>query len=233
MFPYRNYKKRMAVKITIIHVIACSTVVSIGILLMYWKIRSLERQLSLAQETACKALDLVEQVTSKGIDSASDAKAVSSPNAPSTPKPVPTCESREGEVSRSVVVNDPDTDTLSVSSEEIEEVLKSIATETCVVPEAPVVKPAEPSQPAKDVVSASTPVPPKENPETNVESESDEESEKASEADFSLSFSKGGDAESNFKKQTADQLRAYLKSKNQSTKGSKAELVQRALSLSC
>lgn len=203
----------MAVKLTLVHVIAVSTVVTVGFLLMYWKMRGLERSVALAQASASQALALAQEAQARlqteGVCEEGAAAACSAESS---------SNSRDAELVRSVVTEESAEDGMSVCSADVDEVLRSM----CSVP-----------SPGSATSSVEAPTQ-EEQPPAPEESEVAVPSSRASHEDeFTLSFAQKGESiEDELRKKTLEELRALLKSMNLSAKGNKAELIARALSAS-
>lgn len=210
----------MAVKLTLVHVIAVSTVVTVGFLLMYWKMRGLERSVALAQASAQQALALAQdahaRLQTEGAATCEEGAACSASSS-----------SRDAELVRSVVTEEPSSaeDEMSVCSADVDEVLRSMS-EGGSMP--------SPGSAASSSVEASSPAQEAaEEPHDAVPEDAVPASRGSHEDEFTLSFAQKGESiEDELRKKTLEELRALLKSMNLSTKGNKADLIARALSAS-
>ena len=214
----------MAVKLTLVHVIAVSTVVTVGFLLMYWKMRGLERSVAQAQASAQQALALAQEAHARLQTEGASCEAEAEAGASNS--------SRDAELVRSVVTEDPCAaeDGMSVCSADVDEVLRSLSS-GCVP------SPGSAASSEAEALSLS----PSPSPEAELSPPEDAEdaevavpsSRGAHEDEFTLSFAQKGESiEDELRKKTLEELRALLKSMNLSAKGNKAELIARALSAS-
>lgn len=228
----------MAIKITLVHVVALSTVVTVGFLLMYWKMRSLERQVALAQSSATKALALAQESQSSAKSASVPASAAPHAAVPAAPPSgEPSNLSREAEKDREITDS---CDAESVSSENVEEVMRLLrdAEHASRTPESvdgfclhfgdksPVFNAeadgeaeAETEKKAEDVVRDSVPaLSPSPVPESESHESDDSELPPITEEEL--------------RKKNLDELKNLLKNLNLSTKGNKGDLIQRLLAFS-
>jgi SAP domain len=187
-------------KITVVHLVAISTAVSVGLLWFYWRLNKVERQVC----TLNNQLKALEQAKSCAPEPWNMMRMEDVLGQCMPPQEVEQEQEQEQEVQNV----QPVTDTQSVNSEDVREILNNLSQDEAVVAPAPTTDDAKSTNATETDYELTIGVKSQDN--TNYES-------------WILT-------EDELNKKTVGELKQYLQSKELSTKGNKRDLIQRIIS---